>query len=318
MLISFLTKYFFLIIFLIMIEARNLKKKFGVIKALDGVSFKIKRGEIVGLLGPNAAGKTTTLNILAGVLPPSAGQVLIDEQDLEENPLVLKQKIGFLPENNPLYEEMLVEEYLRFWAQVKGLEKEEQKGALDFVVKSCDLRGVFYRPIGELSKGFRQRVGLAQAILSKPEILILDEPTEGLDPNQRREIAGLIRSLGKNRTVIISSHVLSEVEKIVGRMLIIHRGKLVAQGTVEELKKLGGGNILEVEIRGREVKSGLAKIPGVLKIEETKKDYYLLEVEGNKDLREEIFKTAVKKKWLILTMLSRGRALEEVFAQLTE
>ena len=214
-----------------MIEVRGLKKRFGQVKALDGLSFKIGRGEIVGLLGPNAAGKTTTLNILAGVLPPSGGQVLIDGQDLEENPLGLKQKIGFLPENNPLYEEMLVEEYLRFWAEVKGLDKAGQKQALDFVIKNCDLKSVLGRPISELSKGFRQRIGLSQAILIKPEILLLDEPTEGLDPNQRREISGLIKALGKNRTVIISSHVLSELEKIVDRMIIINKGKLVAEGT---------------------------------------------------------------------------------------
>ncbi|MGB9911722.1 MAG: ABC transporter ATP-binding protein [Microgenomates group bacterium] len=301
-----------------MIEVKGLKKRFGQVKALDGLSFKIGRGEIVGLLGPNAAGKTTTLNILAGVLPPSEGKVLIDEEDLEENSLLLKQKIGFLPENNPLYEEMLVEEYLRFWAEVKGLTKEEQKKAVDFVVKNCGLKEVFYRPVGELSKGFRQRVGLAQAILTKPEILLLDEPTEGLDPNQRREISGLIKSLGKDRTVIISSHVLAELEKMVDRMIIINKGKLVADGKVEELKRMGGGvNLLEVEIHGKGVKEGLVKIPGVLRVEELRKDYYLLEVEGKKDLREEIFKTAVAKKWVLLTMFSRGRAIEEVFAQLT-
>lgn len=301
-----------------MICVRNLKKKFGEVKALDGVSFEIRQGEIVGLLGPNAAGKTTTLNILAGVLPPSSGEVLIEGESLEENPALLKRKIGFLPENNPLYEEMLVEEYLRFWAEVKGLGEEEQKNALEFVVKSCDLQTVLYRPINELSKGFRQRVGLAQAILSRPEILILDEPTEGLDPNQRREIAGLIRSLGRNRTVIISSHVLSEVEKIVNRMLIINRGKLIAQGTVEELKRIGGGNLLEVEIVGKGVKRGLENIPGIVKVEEVRRNYYLLEVEGNEDLRATIFKTAVAKKWIILTMLSRGREIEEIFAELTK
>lgn len=301
-----------------MIEVRGLKKRFDQVKALDGISFKIGRGEVVGLLGPNAAGKTTTLNILAGVLPPSSGQVLIDGKDLEENPLVLKQKIGFLPENNPLYEEMLVEEYLHFWAEVKGLEEEERKKALDFVVKNCGLKEVFYRPVGELSKGFRQRVGLAQAILSRPEVLLLDEPTEGLDPNQRREISTLIKSLGKDRTVIISSHVLGELEKIVDRMIIINKGRLVADGKVEELKKMGAGvNLLEVEIKGKGVKESLTKIPGVRRVEELKKDYYLLEVEGKRDLREEIFKASVAKKWLLLTMFSRGRAIEEVFAQLT-
>jgi len=237
---------------------------------------------------------------------------------LEENPLVLKQKIGFLPENNPLYEEMLVEEYLCFWAEVKGLDKAGQKQALDFVIKSCDLKSVLGRPIGELSKGFRQRVGLSQAILTKPPILLLDEPTEGLDPNQRREISGLIKALGKNRTVIISSHVLSELEKIVDRMIIINKGKLVAEGTVEELKRMGeGGNLIEAEIRGRGVAAVLKKIHGVLRVEEIKKDYFLLETKPGKDLREEIFKTAVEKKWVILTMFCRGRAIEEVFAQLT-
>ena len=194
-----------------MIELKKVVKRFDQVTALDGLSFTVKKGEIVGLLGPNGAGKTTTLRVLAGVLPISQGKILVNRQPLDKVIRQLKEKIGYLPENNPLYEEMTVEEYLYFWAEIKGLDREAQSRAINLVINQTGIGEVYYRLIGNLSKGYRQRVGLSQAILTRPEILLLDEPTEGLDPNQRQQIRKLIKQLGKNRTVIVSSHVLSEM-----------------------------------------------------------------------------------------------------------
>ena len=281
------------------------------------VNLTIRQGEIVGLLGPNGAGKTTTLRMIAGVLPATKGSVVIDEQEMKKHGKDLKKMIGFLPEENPLYEEMTVEEYLRFWADIKGIP--DQKKALDFVVKHAGISEVYYRRIAELSKGFRQRVGLSQAILSKPQILILDEPTEGLDPNQRQEIQKLIKSLGKKRTVIIASHVLSEVSKLCNRIIIIHKGKIVADDTAENLRKAKSKKqIIEAEIKGKRVISTLKSIKGVSKVSKRKNDYFVLETSGKEDLRQEIFKTAVKKRWTLLTLLKKEMELEDIFAKLTK
>lgn len=302
-----------------MIELKKVSKKFGETRALENISFSVKSGEIIGLLGPNGAGKTTTLRLIAGVLPPSSGQIFIENKELKNSSQKLKKLIGYLPERNPLYDEMTVEEFLRFWAEIKGLLGNTKKRAIDFVVKHTGIAEVFYRPISEISKGYRQRVGLSQAILTKPDILLLDEPTEGLDPNQRKEIKKLIKSLGKNRTIIISSHVLSEVAQIADRVIIIHKGKIVGDDTVLNLKKSSSGNaIIEVEVRGSGVVSGLKKLSGVKSVKNTKKDYYVVEVQGQEDIRENIFKTAVKQRWLILTMFLVETQLEDVFAQLTK
>jgi len=281
------------------------------------VTLTIKQGEIVGLLGPNGAGKTTTLRMIAGVLPATKGLVIIDGQEMRKHDKTLKEMIGFLPEENPLYEEMTVEEYLRFWADIKGIAN--QKKALDFVVKHTGTSEVYFRPIAELSKGFRQRVGLSQAILSKPQILILDEPTEGLDPNQRQEIQKLMKSLGKKRTVIIASHVLSEVSKLCNRIIIIHKGKIVADDTAENLRKAKSKKqIIEAEIKGKRVISTLKSIKGISKVSEKKHDYFVLEASGKKDLRQEIFKTAVKNRWTLLTLFKKEMELEDIFAKLTK
>lgn len=302
-----------------MIELKKVSKRFGETRALENISFSVKSGEIIGLLGPNGAGKTTSLRLIAGVLPPSSGQIFIENKELKNSSQKLKKLIGYLPERNPLYDEMTVEEFLRFWAEIKGLLGNAKKRAIDFVVKHTGIAEVFYRPISEISKGYRQRVGLSQAILTKPDILLLDEPTEGLDPNQRKEIKKLIKSLGKNRTIIISSHVLSEVAQIADRVIIIHKGKIVGDDTVSNLKKASSGNTtVEVEIRGSGVVSGLKKLSGVKSVKNTKKDYYIVEVQGQEDIRENIFKTAVKQRWLILTMFLVETQLEDVFAQLTK
>ncbi|EKD62685.1 MAG: ABC transporter [uncultured bacterium] len=300
-----------------MITLSKLSKRFDRQLVVNDVNIKINEGEIVGLLGPNGAGKTTTLRMIAGVLPPSKGKVEIDGTDITLDGSI-KKRIGFLPENNPLYDEMTVEEYLAFWADMKGIAKSDQQDAIDFVVDRCGISEVYYRPISELSKGYRQRVGFSQAILTKPDILIFDEPTEGLDPNQRQDIANLIRDLGKKRTVIISSHVLAELAKIASRMIIIHKGAVVADETPENLRKLGSSSqIVELEVKGTGVLSTLKKIDGVVDVSETRKNYFVVEVNKKQDIREDLYDLSVKNKWKLLTLVARERAIEDVFGQLT-
>lgn len=301
-----------------MIVLTDLGKRFNGTTAVDGINLKISQGEIVGLLGPNGAGKTTTLRMIAGVLPPSRGNVVIDNMDMKKEDKTLKKLIGFLPENNPLYDDLTVEEYLNFWTRLKGVDKSRMTDAVDFAVKNTGTAEVFYRPIGQLSKGFRQRVGLSQVLLTKPQILILDEPTEGLDPNQRREIKDLIINLGKKRTVIISSHVLSEVAKICNRIVIIHKGRIVADDRPDHLKHAyTGKQIIEAEIKGENVVKTLESLKGVTRVSEKQERYFILECEKNTDPRSEIFKTAVSKKWTLLTLLKKEAELEDVFSQLT-
>lgn len=301
-----------------MIEVKNITKKFNSLTAVNDISLTIKKGEIVGLLGPNGAGKTTTLRMIAGIFPPSKGSVFIDDQDLSKNNKI-KKNIGYLPEDNPLYEEMTVEEFLKFWAEIKGISKDELQEALKFVIKRTNIKSVYYRPIAELSKGYRQRVGLSQAILTKPDILILDEPTEGLDPNQRKEIKSLIKELGKNRTVIIASHVLSEISQIAQRMIIINKGKIVKDDTVERLKQAKSGiDLIEVEIKGKAVMSKLGSLKGILKVEKLSSNKYLLEAENKKDIRSDIFNLAKENNWTVLGMVKKEQELEDVFSKLTK
>lgn len=300
-----------------MITVSNLSKKFDRQFVVDNISLKISEGEIVGLLGPNGAGKTTTLRMITGVLPPTKGAIEIDGQKIAQNPEI-KKRIGYLPENNPLYDDLTVEEFLKFWSRIKGIEKNDLQQAIDFVIESCGIAEVYYRPIGELSKGYRQRVGLSQAILTKPDILILDEPTEGLDPNQRQDIAKLIISLGKKRTVVISSHVLSEIARFCTRMIIINKGIVVADDTPEKLKNMKSSKqIVEVEVKGKNVISKLKSIEGVTKVTESKNNYFIVEVSKKHDVREDIFRTAVAEKWILLTLMEKERSLEDVFSQLT-
>jgi len=302
-----------------MITLTHISKRYNQQFVVNDLNIKIKKGEIVGLLGPNGAGKTTTLRIIAGVLPPTKGSVKIDDCDLESDSS-LKGRIGFLPENNPLYDEMTVEEYLSFWADMKQISKSEKPESIDFVVDHCGISEVYYRPIGELSKGYRQRVGFSQAILTKPDILILDEPTEGLDPNQRQDIATLIRQLGKERTVIISSHVLGELSKIASRMIIVHKGAIVADDTPDNLKKIGtSSQMIEMEVKGNSVLSTLKKVSGVTKVSERKKNYFIIEADKDKkeDIREELYNLSVKNKWVLLTLFAKERAIEDVFSELT-
>lgn len=300
-----------------MITLSKLSKRFDRQFVVNDVNIKINEGEIVGLLGPNGAGKTTTLRMIAGVLPPSKGNVQIDGKDITLDGSI-KKRIGFLPENNPLYDEMTVEEYLAFWADMKEIAKSDRQDAIDFVVDRCGISEVYYRPISELSKGYRQRVGFSQAILTKPDILIFDEPTEGLDPNQRQDIANLIRDLGKKRTVIISSHVLPELAKIASRMIIIHKGAVVADETPENLRKIGSASqVVEIEVKGSNVLSTLRKVDGVTEVTEARKNYFVITVDKKQDIREELYKLSMKNKWTLLTLLAKEQAIEDVFSQLT-
>ena len=300
-----------------MITLTNLSKKFDSQLVINNLNLKIKESEIVGLLGPNGAGKTTTLRMIAGVIPPSKGTVNIDGQNIAVAD-ILKKRIGYLPENNPLYSDLTVEEYLSFWADMKEIAKEKRPEAIDFVIDRCGIADVYYRPISELSKGYRQRVGLSQALLPRPDILIFDEPTEGLDPNQRQDIAALIKDLGKKRTVIISSHVLTELSKIASRLIIIHKGNIVADDSPENLKKIGSNSqTIEMEVKGINVVSQIKKIAGVLGVKQTKPNYFIIKAEKKRDLREDIFKLSVKNKWILLTLVAKERAIEDVFSQLT-
>jgi ABC-2 type transport system ATP-binding protein len=249
-----------------LITLDNVSKSFGRTVAVDEVSFTVDRGEVVGFLGPNGAGKSTTMRLITNFLEPDDGAVLIDGVDVREDPVGARRRIGYLPENNPLYDDMLVAEYLRFVGDLRGVGMDGPGSALDDTVQATGIAEVFYRPIGELSKGYKQRLGLAAAILHRPDFLILDEPTEGLDPNQRQEIRRLIREVGKEHTVILSTHVLPEVEETCRRIIVIHEGKIVADGSTENLmaqaRDTGTKRTIVVEVRGEEGRTRLTLAVG--------------------------------------------------------
>ena len=302
-----------------MIQLQAVDKYFGKKQVLKNINLTIKPGEVVGLLGPNGAGKTTSLKIITGILPASKGSVNINGYD----PLIdyqVRKSIGFLPENNPLYEDMTVAEWLYFWAKIKSAPEIGQKQVIT-AVKQTSLEKVFYQPINSLSKGYRQRVGLAQAILSQPDILILDEPTEGLDPIQRGEIHQLIRQLGKKKTIIISSHVLAEISKICNRVIIIHQGKIVADGPIKQLEEnLAGMQTIQVQIKGKQVLSNLKKLPDVIQVEKQTSGQparYIIQSRSKKDLRPMIFQLAVDKKWILYELQRQAADLEQIFMQVT-
>lgn len=301
-----------------MINLSHVKKVFGENPAVEDISLAIKPGEIVGLLGPNGAGKTTTIRMMAGVLPPTSGKIEINNKNFIEAETELKRLIGYLPENNPLYDELTVEEHLLFWGRLKGLTGEALTKAVVYAVESTGIAEVFYRLIGELSKGYRQRTGLAQAILGQPDILLLDEPTEGLDPNQRQEIQELLLGLKKNHTVIVSSHVLAEISRLANRVVIIHKGKVVGDDSVKNLtKRKDKKQVVEVELEGAGVLAALKKVKEVEEVTEVGKNTYQMVSASKTDLRGEIFKLATKKKWSLLSMKKVERQLEEVFSELT-
>jgi len=303
-----------------MISLSQVHKSLSQTSVINDLNLTIKEGEIVGLLGPNGAGKTTTVRMIAGVLPPSKGRVSINDIDLFDEEQKCPLRIGYLPENNPVYDDMTVEEFMLFWGNIKGMEASDLKSCIKEVVKQTGLAEVYYRLISELSKGFRQRVGLAQAILDKPDILLLDEPTEGLDPNQRREIHDLITSLGKKRTVIICSHVLSEITKMCNRIIIINRGVIVADSPVDKVGDLAGGVRYEVMVKGKQIEKGLQGIKGVSKVEVSDSkpaNVYHVFADAKTDLRLAIFELAKKQDWDLYELTRKHEDLEDIFAQVT-
>lgn len=305
-----------------MIALENVTKTFGPTVAVDDVSFAVDRGEVVGFLGPNGAGKTTAMRLITSYLEPDSGSVLIDGIDVREDQIAAKRRIGYLPENNPLYPDMLVSEYLRFIGDLRGVGVNGPGSALDDAVQATGIAEVYYRLIGELSKGYRQRVGLATAILHRPDFLILDEPTEGLDPNQRQEIRRLISDIGEARTVILSTHVLPEVEDTCGRIIVIHQGKIVADGTTEELiARARGLRTIVVEAAGTGVGDALTALAGVEEVsgaeERDGRIRMTLRVSSDSDLRPEIFELAKSRDWVLWELHEEMAGLEDLFGQLT-
>src|SRR3989344_2726913 len=304
-----------------MIEVKKVSRSFGSIKAVENLSFNVKEGEILGLLGPNGAGKTTTMRIITGFITPDKGDVLIDKLSVSQNPTKIQSLIGYLPENNPLYKEMLVKEFLEISAELKGLRGEEKKDALDFSIKAMNIADVYYRPIGELSKGYKQRVGLAATLLSKPKILILDEPTSGLDPNQTSEIRKLIKELAKSHTIILSTHIMQEVEAVCSSLVIINNGKLVVNGSVEEVSKgKKGEKTTLLEIEGKGAKSALENLESVKSVAVTypytknKNRIRAKVITDNKvSIQPEISRLASKNNWIIWRIEEEKQDLEVLF-----
>jgi ABC-2 type transport system ATP-binding protein len=309
-----------------MIEIKNLRKIFGTSVILDDISLIVQPGEILGFLGPNGAGKTTTMKIITSFWSPTSGSIIIDGVDVAADPLASRKKIGYLPETVPLYDDMRVYEYLKFVAEIRGLDKQTTKQRIKEVIDACGLRSVIKQPIEELSKGFRQRVGLAQAIMHNPDILILDEPTTGLDPNQIVEIRKLIKELGKAKTVIFSTHILGEVSAVCDRAVIINKGKIVGEGTPEELtKKAGGKEIVYVKIRGPKeaVLDKISQMENVAKAEYKDKESddihgYEVEAKAGIDIREHLAKLVMDNNWGILEFNKKSASLEDVFRELTK
>lgn len=298
------------------ISVSNISKRYGAQLALDNVSFSIAAGEVVGILGPNGAGKSTLMKIITCFLPPSEGDVTIDGFSIHDQSLEVRRRVGYLPENNPLYTDMYVREYLEFVAGLHQLNKKEARAA-----EMIDITGLTreqHKKIGQLSKGYRQRVGIAQAMIHNPDVLILDEPTSGLDPNQLLEIRNLIRTLGKEKTVMLSTHVMQEVEAICNRVIILNQGKIVADDSTAVLAaKASGSMVFIVEFSGQVSKEKLARLKGARKIRLKENNQWEIQAEAGHDLREDLFKLAVENKVSILSLSRENVSLEKIFQTLT-
>jgi ABC-2 type transport system ATP-binding protein len=311
-----------------MIEVEGLTKRYGRNLAVDDISFHIRKGEVVGLLGPNGAGKTTTMKILTCYISATSGRASIAGFDTFDQPLKVREQIGYLPESCPLYQDTDVTTYLNFCAEVRGIEPKARKSAIDRVVSDCALEAVRFKTIGHLSKGYRQRVGLAQALLHKPSVLILDEPTSGLDPNQIRDILSLITNLGQEHTVIHSTHILGEVEATSDRVLIINRGRIVAQGTPAELIARSSGPVVYLSVHGA---NALAEIAAASFVDSAEpwvapsnagaapEGFARIAVRGRegRDVSIDLYRLAVEKGWALAELRAESAKLEEVFANLT-
>jgi ABC-2 type transport system ATP-binding protein len=303
------------------ISVERVTKNYGDLVAVGDLSFEVRRGEVVGFLGPNGAGKTTTMRMLTGTLEPDEGTIRFDGQPIGEHLTEAKRRVGYLPEANPLYDEMLVCEYLEYSGRLRDLEAGALRSAVRDAADETSLAEVFFRPVAELSKGYRQRVGLAAAILHRPEILVLDEPTEGLDPNQRVEIRRLISNLGQDRTVLLSTHVMQEVEATCDRLLIISSGRLVADGSVGELVDAQSALAsYVVEAEGEDVAGALAALPGVsAQTVDTVEGRarVRLHVGKGEELRPRIFELAKESGWTLWELRLERANLEQVFRELT-
>lgn len=305
-----------------MIEAQDLTRRYGDFTAVAGISFAVPEGEIVGILGPNGAGKTTTIRMITGFLPPSSGRVTLGGHDLFESDVQIRRQIGYLPESVALYPEMRVEEYLAYRAQLEGMDRLAARRRQGEVIERCLLAEVRRQVIGTLSKGYRQRVGLAAAILHDPRVLVLDEPTVGLDPKQIVAIRELIRELGEKHTLLLSTHILPEVELLCRRVLIIDRGRIVAEGTPEALRERWQGKVaLNLELASAEpgAAEALATVPGV---EEVRADpaasaRFRLECAKGSDPRADLFRLAVERRWVLVELAAERASLEDVFVRLT-
>ena len=314
-----------------MIDVSHVSRNFGDFRAVSDVSFSIPKGQIVGLLGPNGAGKTTTMRMITGFLAPSAGEIFIDGKNIVESPVEAKQKIGYMPESAPLYGDMIVEDYLRYVADIQG---ENPDVKVPLLCKECGLKEVMSKNISELSRGNRQRVALAHALMHDPEILILDEPTSGLDPNQVEDVRNIIREIGKTRTVIVSTHILSEVETLCSRAIIISGGKLVADSSIEELKERfghevsvkmtvsGDFDVLSAKLKGV---AGVANVTrlgcengGAAGTSEEALNNILISVAGNQEIRPAVAKACVENGFNLYEMSVQKNSLEDVFHALTE
>jgi ABC-2 type transport system ATP-binding protein len=307
-----------------MIEVERLTKRYGRQTAVDGISFTVNKGEILGFLGPNGAGKTTTMRVLTCFLPPTDGTARVAGYDVLDSPLEVKKRVGYIPETPPLYPDMDVQSYLTFCAKIKGVPSKERRSRIDDAVERCRVGDVRHKLIARLSKGYRQRVGLAQAILHNPEVLILDEPTAGLDPKQIIETRELIKSLGGDHTVILSTHILPEVSMTCGRVVIINKGRVVAEDTPENLThRLKGSGAFRVEARGEQgpVFEALRSVPGVVGLKphgaEAGVVAFEVEAEAGRDVRADLARAVVQKGFDLLGLQQVGMSLEEIFLHLT-
>lgn len=304
------------------IVIENLTKKYGVQKAVDNISMKVATGEILGFLGPNGAGKTTTMKMITNYIAPDEGKIFIGGRLITENPHEIRKDIGYLSENNPLYHDMPVIDYLSFCGEIQGIEKNRIPGRVIEMIKITGLNREKHKKIGELSKGFQQRVGLAQAIIHNPKVLILDEPTSGLDPNQIVEIRKLIRELGREKTVILSTHILPEVEATCDRIFIINKGRIVADGTAESLRKQAqGSEILRVKIEDGQpdqIFKALQSLKSVSMVEFSDRNMNRFDIHaGASDIKREIFRLCVDKHWVLTEMTPFETKLEDIFRELT-
>jgi ABC-2 type transport system ATP-binding protein len=301
-----------------MIQVERLTKQYGSVRAIEKISFGVGRGEIVGLLGPNGAGKTTTMRVLTTYLSPTSGRAVLAGHDVLDEPLAVRRKVGYLPENVPLYHEMRVKEYLRYRARLKDVPRSRRRLAISEVVSRCRLSDVEQRILGHLSRGFRQRVGLAEAMVHDPDILILDEPTAGLDPIQIREVRNLIQELGDRHTILLSTHIMSEVEAVCGRVIIIARGRIAID---EKLERLRLEKAILVEARGpaESIRNVLAGIDGVRRVRITSRDAgisgFELQTHGGADVREAVCQKLTTNGWILRSLELRRSSLEERFVE---